>query len=71
MLLLTADPMNVMEGDTATVCAVLDLPDGTTLGCDIEVPFVAINGSLASMCENRIFKPQFYFLYTFLYRSWI
>ena len=56
MLSLTADPMNVMEGDTATVCAVLDLPDGTTLGCDIEVPFLPINGFLASMYKYIIFK---------------
>ena len=70
MLSLMA-PMNVMEGETATVCAVLALPAGTTLGCDIEVPFVALSGALASMYGKLNFKPQFYFLYTYLYRPWI
>jgi hypothetical protein len=32
-----------------TLCAVLDLPDGTMLGCDIEVTFMDLPGNLAGL----------------------
>jgi hypothetical protein len=49
----------VMEGaGPLTVCAVLNLPDATMLGCDIEVTFVNLPGNLADNVSDYTFPPS-------------
>ena len=46
----------VMEGaGPLTLCAVLNLPPGTTLGCDIQVTFMDLAGARAGLnCQISI-----------------
>ena len=44
-----ASPTLAEGAGPLTLCAVLDLPDATMLGCDIEVTFMDLPGTLAGL----------------------